>query len=186
MFFALGLTCFRRIILSGLCLLGSGWIFAQPAQDADTQSKYVAIFVTNSSVSGKSFPKGMQLPIQDLHGEFDAAVVEVEGKIYQIPKNLIRIVPADKAGISIIRADYGVPGQPSQNVTEAIQKLVIGQTRVSLIVSDAVWNQYRPGGGNRVNSTTGATQARVLMILYSYKGESRTAMAAEGQPITLP
>lgn len=184
------------------------------AETPAAEQKYVAIFTSNANVDGVSYKKGYQVQALGFDKVSAKVTIRDKGATAKVPVNYVRVVSEEQAGVTIIEAEYGVPGQRAKNVTATLQRKLDGQQKISLVVSGAefgVRTQQQPmmappsGGGSKSGfsgkkstsqnmptmpnggmTSMAAQTPATLSIQYSYKGTTGTASAPEGQTISIP
>ncbi len=102
-------------------------------------NRFIAVFETNANVDGESYVRGFQAFAVRYERASGKVYIDDRGRIVAVPAKFVRLIPEEKAGLSIISAEYRQPGQRAKNVTALMQRKFNGHQKVTLIVAGSLF-----------------------------------------------
>jgi hypothetical protein len=201
---------FAVLLLSALPL------FAQTSSQSTPAPQPVqAVITQNTSVGGISFTVGQEVTLAKDPGKGFTAQVLIGNRQVQISTDYIQVKASAPAGtatsesdqtiaapVVILKATYGVPGTPLQQVASKLRGIIIkgnvsSANPIRLAVNDSLAFQqnqseatYRGSitqtGHNTADVTLSRDARPVLTVVYTVGGQQKMQTVAYGDTLVLP
>lgn len=165
---------------------------------------WVAIMQRNISLDGYTFLRGTQYPVEGVDAAERYAFLVAKDQRFRMRLDYLMVLPFEEAGVTIVKAEYGIPGQVPQNISRYLEELLSSAPDAQILVNDSLLDTRRAGGGSkraitetvRYRPAPGYVVAkevtvfepgvRVLDITYAFEGKSYRRIFSEGQFLQLP
>lgn len=179
---------------------------AQTTRNAPLQPAegWVAIMQRNINLDGYTFLRGSQFSVEGVDAAERYAFLVANNQRFRMRMDYLMVLPMEEAGVTIVKAEYGIPGELPQNITRYLEELLASAPEAEILINDSLLNRRRAGGGSKQTLTETVRYlpapgysvtrevtvfepgVRLLDITYSFEGKSYRRVFSEGQFLRLP
>jgi len=195
--------------LAAAFLLSALPLFSQTPQPTPSAQPVQATIIQSTSSEGVSFQVGQAVTLEKDPGKGFSANVLIGKRKIPVSTDYLQVKSAQEAAqetadgtVVIIRATYGVPGQPLQQVTSKLRGIVVkgnvstsNPIRLTVNENLAYYQTQTDGtyhgsittsGPNSANFTVTKDAQAVLTVIYTVGGKQKMQQIARGDVLVLP